>query len=173
MKMKQSRLSMNLIASLQSPKTPLQKILHWIIHEFILFLIGGTIYFCMEIFARGFSHWTMFTAGGLSFILIGLLNEWYSWDLYIEIQTVFGAIVITALEFIYGYVVNIKCGLNVWDYSDRHFNLFGQICLHHSICYWIPLSFVAILLDDQIRYHLFKQTVPRYKSLLKKVIYYA
>lgn len=146
----------------------LRKIIQFLIRELGLFVIGGSIYVIIEMLARGFSHWTMFIVGGLCFTIIGLLNEWYSWNMLFELQTLVGAFVITALEFISGYIINIQLGLNVWDYSDRLFNLYGQICLHHSIFYWIPLSCIAILLDDWIRYKLFDEEKPRYRCILTK-----
>ena len=144
------------------------QIVQTILREFLLFIIGGLIYASIEVFARGFTHWSMFIVGGLCFVIIGLLNEWYNEDMLFELQTLIGAFVITALEFISGYIVNIKLGWNVWDYSEHRFNLFGQICLHHSICYWIPLSAFAITLDDILREVWFNEPFPKYKFLFSK-----
>ena len=110
----------------------------------------------------------MFIVGGLCFVIIGLLNEWYTEDMLYEVQMLIGAFVITALEFISGYIVNIKLGWNVWDYSEHKFNLFGQICLHHSICYWIPLSAFAITLDDLLRHVWFNEPFPKYRFLISE-----
>lgn len=44
-----------------------------------LFYFGGTTYVTMEVFFRGYSHWSMFLLAGLVFILIGLLNELWEW----------------------------------------------------------------------------------------------
>lgn len=52
-------------------------------------------------------------------------------------------------------------GWNVWDYSDQPFNLLGQICLSYTLL-WIPLSAVAIVLDDFLRCLLFGEEWPRY-----------
>lgn len=141
----------------------MKKILTNIFKEIILFLIGGCIYVMIEIGARGFSHWTMFIVGGLCFVLIGLLNEFFGWEKPTFVaQMFYGAAIITILEFISGYILNIKLGMNIWDYSDRPFNLYGQICLKNS-CYWILLSGIAIVLDDYLRYYLFKEEKPHYK----------
>ena len=35
------------------------------------------------------------------------------------------SVIISELEFLTGYVVNIRLGLNVWDYSDMPLNLAG------------------------------------------------
>lgn len=137
------------------------KLIDHIKRELILFFIGGLIYALIEIVGRGFTHWSMFIVGGLCFVIIGLLNEWYTWDMLFWIQQLVGTFVITALELISGYIVNIKLGWNVWDYSDRFLNFHGQICLRNTI-YWFFLSAVAIFLDDFIRWKLFDEDKPRY-----------
>ena len=134
----------------------------FLIVETILFLVGGFIYAGIEIGMRGFTHWSMFIVGGLCFVIIGLLNEWYTWDIPLLLQMLYGAFVITALELISGYIVNIKLGWNVWDYSDRPFNFHGQICLFNSFL-WFLLSAIGIFLDDVIRYIWFDGEEPRYK----------
>lgn len=131
--------------------------------ELILFIFGGLIYFNIEIIVRGFSHWSMFIVGGLCFVIIGLLNEIYSWNLLFQWQCLIGSGVITTLEFISGLIINKLLHWNVWDYSDRPFNLMGEICLHHSVLYWIPLSAIAIVVDDFIRYAFFHEEFPHYK----------
>lgn len=130
--------------------------------EFILFLIGGMIYSLIEIFGRGFTHPSMFIVGGICFVLIGLLNEIYSWDMLFQYQCIIGSLIITFLELISGIILNIILKLNIWDYSNYNFNILGQICLHHSIFFWIPLSAIAIILDDYIRYEFFNEEQPVY-----------
>lgn len=41
----------------------------------VLLLIGGSIYFCIEVMWRGYSHVSMFFIGGLCFVAIGSINE--------------------------------------------------------------------------------------------------
>lgn len=139
-----------------------------LIEEFILFILGGMMYVDIEIFTRGFSHWSMFIVGGLCFVIIGLLNEVYSWDLLFQWQCLIGAGVVTIFEFISGCIVNKLLQWNVWDYSDRPFNLLGQVSLVTSIFYWIPLSAIAIIIDDLIRYGFFHEEFPKYKFTHKK-----
>lgn len=138
-----------------------QKIMNYLFKETFLFIIGGIIYYFIEILARGYSHWSMFLLGGLCFIIIGLLNEFYKWSTPFHHQCLIGAIIITILEFITGLIVNVKLGWDVWDYSDRGFNLMGQICLQNSI-YWIFLSGIAIIFDDTIRHVVFNEQKPVY-----------
>lgn len=125
-----------------------------------LFLVGGFAYVGIEILARGFSHWTMFVVGGICFLLVGLLNEETPKMPLIKQMTI-SCIMITIIEFVSGCILNLGLGLDIWDYSDEPFNLFGQICLKHT-CYWFLLSFVAILLDDWIRHVIFHEPKQQY-----------
>lgn len=133
-----------------------------IVKHIILFLVGGLIYCILEILFRGNSHWTMYVVGGLCFVLIGLINELFSWSTPLWLQSLIGSIVITALEFISGCIINLGLGWNVWDYSDLPLNVLGQICLPFSVL-WMFLSIVAVVLDDYLRYLWFKEEAPRYK----------
>jgi uncharacterized membrane protein len=127
-----------------------------------LFLIGGFAYGGIEIMFRGYSHISMLAAGGICFILIGLINEIFSWDIAFLSQMVISSVIITVVEFIFGLVVNIWMGLNVWDYSNQPYNIMGQTCILFSII-WFFLSPLAILLDDYLRYYLLGEEKPRYK----------
>lgn len=146
--------------------------------EFILFWIGGAIYYLIEILWDGQSHWTMFVLGGICFVIMGLLNEYrFKWKDSLFVQALISAVVITEFEFITGCIVNIGLGLEIWDYSELPFNLLGQICLYFSLL-WIPLSVIGIILDDWIRYLVYialhkhfpwmqKRKRPHYKLLEK------
>ena len=46
-----------------------------------------------------------------------------------------GTIFITAMEFITGIIVNKWMHLQVWDYTDQPFQLFGQICLPFALIF--------------------------------------
>lgn len=74
------------------------------------------------------------------------------------------AIIITFIEFVSGCILNIWLGLNIWDYTDEPFNILGQINLKHSF-YWFLLSSIGIILDDYIRYFLFREEKPKYTIL--------
>ena len=137
-----------------------KKILKFIGRELALFVIGALIYMLIEILFRGHTHWTMGIVGGLCFVIIGLLNEGYNWEMPFWKQCLIGACVITALEFVSGIVLNVILGLGIWDYSGMPFNLFGQICLPFSIA-WFFLSGVAVVLDDYIRYWFFGERKPQ------------
>lgn len=136
-----------------------------LIKHLILLLTGGALYYCIELMARGFSHWTMLFVGGICFILIGIINEIMP-KIPLVWQMILSAVIITAVEFVSGCILNIWLGLDIWDYSDETFNLIGQISLKHSI-YWFFLSSIGIILDDYIRYFLFGEERPKY-ALFKR-----
>lgn len=127
----------------------------------ILFVIGGLIYILIELIARGRTHWTMFIVGGVAFFLVGCINEKYK-KMSLVKQMLIGSVVITTLEFVCGYIVNLWLGWNVWDYNNMPLNLLGQICLPFTIL-WFFLSAVAIILDDYIRHLLWNEAIPKYK----------
>lgn len=131
-----------------------------------LFLIGGAAYFGIECLWRGWSHWTMFILGGLCFVIIGGLNEFYGWEMPFWKQCLIGAAVITALEFAVGMIVNKWLGWAIWDYSNLPLNICGQICLPFSLI-WVALSGVAIVIDDYLRYWLFGEEKPHYNFKLR------
>lgn len=128
----------------------------------VLMTIGGLCYVGIEFLWRGHSHWTMFILGGLCFICCGLLNEVIPWEMTLSKQMFCGATIITTLEFITGCIVNIHLGWNVWDYSNLPLNICGQVCLFFFIA-WYYVSGLAIVLDDYLRYWLFKEDKPHYK----------
>ena len=128
----------------------------------VLALIGGVIYGALELIGRGYTHWSMVLLGGICFVAVGLLNEVIPWEMPLTVQMLCGCIIITALEFCCGCIVNIWLGWAVWDYSDEWGNLLGQICPKFSAL-WYFISLAAILLDDWLRYWLFREEKPKYK----------
>ena len=129
-----------------------------------LWLWGGFIYYTIELVWRGYSHPSMFIVGGLCFLLLGGINNWLSWDLWLVSQAVIGAVGITVIEFIAGLVVNRWLGMGVWDYGGMPMNLLGQVCLPYTLL-WVPLSVVGIVLDDFLRWKLYGEERPRYNIL--------
>jgi len=127
-----------------------------------LFLLGGLLYYAIEILYRGYSHPSMYILGGICFICIGSLNEFHTDQISLISQMLVSAVIITILELITGMIVNKWLKLNVWDYSNLAYNLKGQISLISSNI-WFLLSLPAILLDDWLRYHFFNEEKPHYK----------
>jgi uncharacterized membrane protein len=119
-----------------------------------LFLLGGTIYFFIEILFRGFSHSSMFICGGLCFVIIGLLNETKYFKIPLFLKMFISSIIITVLELITGLIVNVWLKLEVWDYSSLPFNFMGQICILYTAL-WFFLSLPAIFLNVYLKYKFF------------------
>ena len=132
------------------------------IKALVLWGIGALLYVCCELLFRGYSHWTMFLVGGICFVLIGAINEWIPWEMPIWQQAIIGAVIVTAIEFVSGCIINIWLGWDVWDYSDMPFNILGQICLPFTAI-WFALAIVAIIFDDYLRYWMFGEEKPHYK----------
>ncbi len=130
----------------------------------ILWGIGGLLFQIIEILSRGWTHWSMFILGGVCFVAMGGLNEFFSWKIPLPLQMLLSALITTILEFITGCVVNIWFGWNVWDYTNEPFNFLGQICIGASVI-WFMLSGVGIILDDYLRYWMFKEEKPKYKFI--------
>lgn len=63
----------------------------------------------------------------------------------LPLMWVAGALAITAVELAIGYVVNVRLGWAVWDYSALPLNLMGQICLPFTAV-WLLLSIPGIAL---------------------------
>jgi uncharacterized membrane protein len=140
----------------------MKKILKIALKLIILFIIGAFVYMGIEIAFRGFTHWTMGIVGGLCFVLIGGLNEYFGWDMPFWKQCLIGAVIVTTLELAAGLLLNEVLGLGIWDYSAMPLNFMGQICLPFSIA-WFFLSGVAVVIDDWLRYFLFHEEKPHYK----------
>ena len=140
----------------------MKKLFSHLFRLFILFLIGGFIYMGIELLWRGRTHWTMGIVGGICFVLIGLINELFTFEMYMLTQAIIGAIIVTIVEYISGCIINIHFGLAVWDYSNLPFNIQGQVCLLFSFL-WVLLSVVAIYADDILRNKLFGEEMKKYK----------
>lgn len=130
----------------------------------VLALCGGCVYYAIEVMWRGYSHWTMAVLGGICFVLIGGINEFFPWSMPLSLQGVIGATIVTVLELLAGIILNLWLGLGIWDYSNMPLNLWGQICLPFSLL-WVLLSVVAVVLDDWLRHWWFGEANPYYKLI--------
>lgn len=110
---------------------------------FMCFALGAVIYGLIEVVARGYTHWTMALTGGAVMVLLSMINR--SRDINFAVRCLLGATVITSLEFGVGMIVNVALGWGVWDYSDKLFNICGQICPQFTLG-WFFLSIPAFAL---------------------------
>ena len=93
----------------------------------------------MELCWRGWSHGSMFLAGGLCLLLIGSLEEAKP-KLPLPLRVLAGAGIITMVELGTGLVVNRD--YHVWDYRQMPWNFRGQICPAYCLL-WVPVSAMA------------------------------
>jgi uncharacterized membrane protein len=126
-----------------------------------LFWFGGSTYVALEVLWRGYSHWTMLLLAGVLFIIVGLLNEIWSWEFKFRYQVLISTGIATILELLTGLIVNIWLKWDIWDYSNVPFNFLGQICLPYTVL-WTLLSAFAIVIDDVIRWKFFGEERPHY-----------
>ena len=92
----------------------------------------------LELLWRGWSHGSMFFAGGTCFLLLGTLNKMPGgWP----VRAVTGAAVVTSVELLTGLLVNRN--YQVWDYRGMPLSFQGQICLPFSLL-WLPVGLGAM-----------------------------
>lgn len=133
-----------------------------ILKYLFLFHFGGGTYTTIELLYRNETYIQMYILGGICFLICGLLNELYNWDMSLIRQSLIGGAAVTILEFATGMIFNVWLGMNMWDYSDLYLNICGQIA-PQFIGVWIILALIAILLDDCIRHRFFDEEKPHYK----------
>lgn len=107
-----------------------------ILRKTALGVMGGGAYVGLEYLWRGYSHGSMFAAGGICFLLLGQVRRMPA-----LIRPLLGAAVITGVELVTGLLVNQN--YQVWDYRRNPGNFLGQICPAYTLL-WLPLSLVAM-----------------------------
>jgi uncharacterized membrane protein len=134
-------------------------------HIFRLSVLGttyGLIYMGIELMYR---QRTTLSMGILAFIvgiLIGLINEIFTWGMSLIFQGFIGMLIATLGELICGLLINQD--YHIWSYIGLPFNFMGQACLYFSIC-WFFIALICILLDDWLREVLFKEERKKYKII--------
>ena len=126
-----------------------------------LFWFGGSFYVTLEVLYRSRSHVSMFLLAGIVFIFLGMMNKVWGWEFPLIYQVLIGTAFATVAEFITGCIVNLWLGWDVWDYSNLPFSIYGQVCLYFTLL-WIPITLLAIVLDDTLRWKFFSEENPRY-----------
>ncbi len=87
---------------------------------------------------------SMFWAGGVCGLLLETVCNGIFYPLPLFFRCLFGALIITGVEFSFGCIVNLKMGLNVWDYSTQKGHILGQICPFYTAL-WAVVSLPALL----------------------------
>lgn len=114
----------------------------------LIFVFGAVGYTIVELLWRGRTHWTMALAGGTCFVLIYFMNSQIETSSFV-LKCFIACAMITAVEFIFGCIVNLALGWGVWDYSGVPFNLLGQVCLYYTLL-WFLLSIPLVKICETI-----------------------
>lgn len=111
----------------------------------LIFVCGGLAYNLVEILWRGYSHWTMFLAGGLSVLFLFFISQRFA-TRSLWFKCLLGTAAITTIELIFGCIFNIILDWQVWDYTALPFNFLGQISLFFSAMWYILSGIVFLLI---------------------------
>ena len=112
--------------------------------KLLLFCAGGAGYVLLECIWRGWSHISMFFAGGACCLLLCGLNRAKP-RLPLLLRALTGAGIITMVELLAGLIANRDYA--VWDYRHMPLNFHGQICLPFTLL-WIPISLAVLVVHD-------------------------
>ena len=132
----------------------------------IVFLIaaGGSTYYLIEIWFRGFSHWTMFVLGGVALTFCSFQGEVMHWSEPMWIQIIRAVLFLTSLEFMTGIICNKWLKIGIWDYRDQPFQLCGQICLPFMVMF-SGLLCLAIVLGGVVLWGVYGEKKPEFHVL--------
>lgn len=117
-----------------------------------IWAILGAVYVALEVCFRGRSHPSMLIVGGFCGLLVGAINQTPRfYKAPVALQAAIGAVIVLAVEFVAGCVLNLWLGLGVWDYSNQPGNVLGQICPAFGVL-WFFIMPLAIWAEDTARF---------------------
>jgi hypothetical protein len=127
---------------------------------------------CMS--AVGWTSLWMIVVGGTCGVVLGLLNEkkncctptittpptppsaWQMFKL-----TACGTVLMLILEFMFGVVLNVWLGLNIWVYNNcTDCSLYWKQISTETAGLWFLISPLVFWMDDTIRYYIYKEPAP-------------
>ena len=120
-----------------------------------IFSFGYAAYSLIELAWRRYTHFTMGIAGGLCLLILYHIYKKHP-SLSTLKKCLIGSMVITAVEFCFGCLLNLHLKLNIWDYSALPLNVLGQICPLFSIIWMLlclPICYITKkvkLLEERI-----------------------
>ena len=127
----------------------------------VLWFVMGMCYTQIELFARGVTYLPMTFIGGIAGVLIGLIDKHPAYScLKMWQHCLLGMLIVLDVEFLSGYICNMRLHMNLWDYSGYPYNLDGQICARLAAA-WFLLTPLAAWMDDYLRWKLFGEKKPK------------
>ena len=133
----------------------------------LLWSWGGTMYFLLEVLYKTWRgepekiSWTMLVLAVLLCVPVERAGAELPWECPLWLQALACAVLVTAVEFAAGLVLNVWLGLGIWDYSRLPFNFLGQVCPQFTAVWW-GLCMALIPLFDWMRYAVAGGERPRY-----------
>jgi len=128
----------------------------------ILWYFLGIVYYSLEgvfhLFTNGgWANVLMLPVGGFCCLAVGQLNQIPAfYRLNVLFQSLAGAVIITLVEFVSGFILNVWLGMGIWDYSRLPLNIMGQVCIFFTVI-WFMLVPAAIWLEDIFRLKLWDE----------------
>ncbi len=124
----------------------------------------GTLYFALEGFWRipqgGYANIAMLPVGGLCGVAVGGINQCPRfYKLPVILQSALGTVIVLAVEFGAGCLLNLHLGLHLWNYSGRFGNIMGQICLPYALL-WFAMMPLCIWTEDTLRWGFWRERHP-------------
>lgn len=136
----------------------------------LLWTWGGTVYYLLEVAYKSLTghperiSWTMLVVAVILCIPVERCGAELPWGVPLWLQALCCAMLVTAVEFAAGLVLNVWLGLDIWDYSHLPFNLMGQICLQFFFVWW-ALCFAFIPVFDWMRWAVAGGEKPHYRLI--------
>ena len=109
----------------------------------LMFILGFCFYCAIEVIFRDMTFRLMGVAGGLIFTLGGTLNDKFSWKLDLLLQCGIISGMVTLLEAIVGNIDYYFLHLNMWDYSNLHYQYFNG-----KISFIVITASISLLVMD-------------------------
>ena len=139
----------------------------WVLST-LLWCFGGTVYFLLEVAYKTLTghperiSWTRLVLAILLTVPVERCGAQLPWDIPLWIQAICCAVLVNAVELAAGVVLNLWLGLDIWNYSDLPFNLWGQIC-PRFFAVWLLLCLLFIPVFDRMRYTVEGGEKPHYR----------
>lgn len=136
----------------------------------LLWTWGGAVYFLMEVAYKTFTgrpqaiSWTMLVVAILLTAAVERCGYQLPWRVPLWAQAFACAVLVTAVEFAAGLILNVWLSLGIWDYSHLWGNILGQICPQFFLVWW-ALCFAFIPVFDWMWYLVAGGERPKYYFL--------